>query len=119
MDRTFIERRASETERQTARDVAQAVLQGRTTLLEAVRALVSLAHTDAIVDVEDRRLIIGIESETDDLPVGEVRKLWAPHALELKDAEIARCEELYRSRFLGACKRIANLGLSECDGDRR
>ena len=87
--------------------MAQAVLDGRTTVLEAVRELVSLAHTDAIADVEDRRLIIGIESETDDLPVGEVRKLWAPYALKMKDVEIARCEELYRPRFLEACKRIA------------
>ena len=64
-------------------------------------------HTDAIADVEDRRLIIGIESETDDLPVGEARKLWAPDALKTKDVEIARFEELYRRQFLEACKRIA------------
>ena len=87
--------------------MAQAVLNGQTTVLEAVRALVSLAHTDAVADVEDRRLIIGIESETDDLPVGEARKLWAPSALESKDKEIVRCEELYKGQFLEACKRIA------------
>jgi len=51
------------------------MLDGRTTVLEAVRALISLAHTDAIAEVEDRKFIIGIESETDHLPVGEVRKL--------------------------------------------
>jgi hypothetical protein len=113
MDRTFIDRRASESERQRASDVAQAVLDGRTTVLEAVRELVSLAHTDAIADVEDRRLIIGIESETDDLPVGEVRKLWATHALKTKDVEIARCEELYRPQFLEACKRIAGRSVNE------
>jgi|SRR5579862_3703025 len=90
-----------------ASDVAQAVLEGRTTVLEAVRDLVSLAYTDAIADVEDRRLIIGIGSETDHLPVGEVRKEWAPYALKMKDVEIARCEELYRPRFLETCKRIA------------
>jgi hypothetical protein len=87
--------------------VAQAVLNGRTRVLEAVRELVPLAYTDAIAHVDDRRLIIGIESETDDLPVGEVRKLWAPDALRVKDVEIARCEELYRPQFLEACKRIA------------
>jgi hypothetical protein len=31
--------------------------------------LVSLAHTDAIADVEDRKLIIGIESETISCPL--------------------------------------------------
>ena len=108
MDRSFIDRQASDWERQRARDLAEAVLDGRITVLEAVRALVSLAHTDAIADVEDRKLIIGIESETDHLPVGEVRKLWAPYALKEKDVEIARAEALYRNDFLEACRRIAN-----------
>ena len=107
MDRTFIDRRASESERQRAREVAQSVLDGRTTVLEAVRELVYLAHTDAIADVEDRRLIIGIESETDHLPVGEVRRLWAPEALRKKDAEIASAEAWWKADFLEACKRIA------------
>lgn len=106
MDRTFIDRQASSLERQRARDLAQAVLDGRTTVLEAVRALVSLAHTDAITDVEDRRLIIGMESETDHLPVGDVRKLWASSALKEKDVEIARAEQLYRADFLEMCRRI-------------
>jgi hypothetical protein len=108
MDRTFIDRRASESEHRSARDVAQAVVAGRTTVLEAVRALVSLAHTDAIADVEDRRFIIAIESETDHLPVGEVRKLWAPSALKEKDVKISHAEELYRNDFLETCRRISN-----------
>jgi hypothetical protein len=88
--------------------LAQAVLDGRTTVLEAARALVSLAHTDAIADLEDRRFIIAIESETDHLPVGVVRKLWAPDALKEKDVEIARAEELYRADFFETCRRIAS-----------
>jgi len=113
MDRTFIDRTASDAERVMVRDVAKSMLEGRTTVLEAVRKLVSLAHTDAIVDVEDRRLIIGIESETDHLPVGEVRQLWAPDALEIKDVEIARCEELYMTPFLEACRRIVGRPVNE------
>jgi hypothetical protein len=76
-----MDRRASEWERQRAKEIAAAVLDGRTTVLEAVRELYPLAHTDAIVDEEDRTIVIAIESETDDLPIGEVRKLWAPDAL--------------------------------------
>ncbi len=102
MDRTFIDRRALESEHRRASDVAQAVLAGR------VRALVSLARTDAIAAAEDRRFIIAIESETDHLPVGEVRKLWAPSTLKEKDVEISHAEELYRSDFLDICRRIAN-----------
>jgi hypothetical protein len=112
MDRTFIDRLASESDHRRAKEAAQAVLDGRITVLEAVRALVSLAHTDAIADVEDRKLIIGIESETDQLPVGEVRKLWASYALKEKDVEIARAEELYRADFLETCRRIVNQNCS-------
>ena len=101
-----MDRRASEWERQRAKEIAAAVLDGRTTVLEAVRELYPLAHTDAIVDEKDRTIVVVIESETDDLPIGEVRKLWAPYALEAKDAEIARCEELWKAQFIEACKRI-------------
>jgi hypothetical protein len=101
-----MDRRATDWERQRVREIAKAVLDGRTTVLEATRELVSLAHTDAIANEEDRILVIAIESETDDLPIGEVRKLWAPYALEAKDVEIARCEELWKAQFIEACKRI-------------
>lgn len=106
MDRTFIDRRASECERQRAQEVAQAFLDGKTTVLEAVRQLVSLAHTDAVAELEDRRFIIGIDSETDHLPVGEVRNLWSPDALKEKDAAIARAEESCRADFMETCRRI-------------
>jgi len=108
MDRTFIDRQASESDHRRAKEIAKAVLDGRTTVLEAARELVSVAHTDAIAELEDRRFIIGVASETDHLPVGEVRKLWAPSALEEKDIEIARAEELYKADFLETCRRIVN-----------
>ena len=57
--------------------------------------------------MEDRRLIIGIDSEIGHLPVGEVRTLWAPDALKEKDAEIAVAEERWKTKFLEACRRIA------------
>jgi hypothetical protein len=108
MDRTFIDRRATPAEHLRAREIAQAVLDGRTTVLEAVRQLVSMAHTDAVAELEDRRFIIGIESETDHLPIGKVRNLWAPGALKEKDLEIAHKEESYRDDFLEICRRIVN-----------
>ena len=36
------------------------------------------------------RLIILTESEADNVPIGEARKLWAPDALEEKEPEITR-----------------------------
>jgi hypothetical protein len=102
-----MDKKASDRERQRAREVAEAVLRDRSTILEAVRELVLLAHTDAIANEADRLLIIGIDSETDHLPVGEVRKLWASDALQRKDQEIARAEATWKGEFLDACKRIA------------
>jgi hypothetical protein len=61
---------------------------------------------------EDRILIIAIESETEDLPIGEVRKLWAPYALEAKDAEIARREEPWQPSFREASTVIVEAHLS-------
>jgi hypothetical protein len=95
MDR-WVDRRASDEERQRAREVAQAVLDGRTTVLEAARELFPLAHADAITNVDDRRLMIAIQSETDHLPIGEVRKPWAPNARQAKEAEIQRAEAVWK-----------------------
>lgn len=106
MDRTFVEWRATEADGLRAREIAQEVLDGRTTVLERVRQLISLEHSDAFTELEDRRFIIGVHSETDHLPIGEVRQLWAPDALKHKDVEIARAEELYRADFLETCRRI-------------
>ena len=108
----FIDRRATESDHLRAREIAQAVLDGETTVLEAVRELVSVAHTDAVAELEDRRFIIGVASETDHLPVGEVRRLWASSALREKDVEIARAEESYRGDFLETCRRILRTEVS-------
>ncbi len=106
-----MDRRASDWERHRAREIAEAVLDGRTTTLEGARELSPLAHTDAIADVDDRTLIIGIDSETDHLPIGKVRVHWAADALEAKDAEIASAEERWKARFRDVCKRIAEANL--------
>jgi hypothetical protein len=57
-----MDRRATDRGRQRANGVAEAVLDDRTTVLEAAGELVSLAHTDAIANEEDRILIIAIPS---------------------------------------------------------
>jgi hypothetical protein len=99
---------ASEWEQKRAKEISEAVLEGRLSILEGTRALRPLAFTDAIASETDRRTIIGIESETDNLPIGEVRQLWAPSALEEKDLEIVRCEGLWRDEVLAVCRRILN-----------
>jgi hypothetical protein len=93
--------------RERARKVARAVLGGQMTVLEGVRGLRHLADTAAIDDEKDRALIIAYAIEIPSVPVGDVRKLWASHALEMKDEELARAEARWQKGFLEACKRIA------------
>lgn len=51
----------------------------------------------------------GIDSETDALPVGEVRKEWSPDALQRKDKEIAEAEDFYRDSAVNAATEIVRL----------
>jgi len=46
------------------------------------------------------------DSETDDLPVGTVRREWNPAALVRQDIRIAECEERYKSHAIEAAERL-------------
>ena len=48
----------------------------------------------------------GIDSETDTLPIGEVRKVWSREALERIDPEIQHAEQLYRETAIKAATQI-------------
>jgi bifunctional DNA-binding transcriptional regulator/antitoxin component of YhaV-PrlF toxin-antitoxin module len=82
-------------------------LDGQITIPEGVRRLRDLADPAAIDDEKDRVLIIAFAREIPFIPNGDVRKLWAPYALEMKDEELARAEARWQKGFLEACKRIA------------
>jgi hypothetical protein len=59
----------------------------------------------------DRKFIIAIDSETDDLPIGKLRELWHPDFLPEKDQEIERCNRLWRDDFRAVCERILMRGM--------
>ena len=61
----------------------------------------------AIAGERDRALIIAFQCEIPHVTIGDVRKLWAPYALEGKDVELAHAEARWKKGFLEACKRIA------------
>jgi hypothetical protein len=93
--------------RKRVRQIARSVLDAQLGVLAAARALTALLHRDrGIVSEEDFNLFRGVESETDDLPLGKVREEWRADALIEKDREIARCEALWRDQVLAACTRI-------------
>lgn len=54
----------------------------------------------------DFLLFVGIDSETDHLPLGAARDYWAKAALAAKDLEIEEAEAFYRESTLVACRRL-------------
>ena len=83
------------------------LVEGRLSVIESARVLSKLTHWSGLNDDPDLKTFIAIDSETDTLPVGDVRKYWASHALELEDVEIAKAEDLYRSSAIEAAQRLA------------
>jgi hypothetical protein len=54
-------------------------------------------------------VFVGIDCETDTLPIGEVRQHWSPEALERKDREIVEVENFYRESATKAATRLLEL----------
>jgi len=90
--------------RQQIVEVAQAMLDGKLGILEGCQRLVGY-RWDVDPEQEDRELlgILGIQSQTDHLPVGRAREHWSPEALRAKDTEIAENETFFRESALQCC----------------
>ncbi len=75
------------TNRRQIGTIAAALLAGSLDPLTACRRILRLAGDEERED-PDIVTIVGIDSETDDLPDPEHREFWDPHALAEKDIEI-------------------------------
>jgi hypothetical protein len=95
-------------DRQKIVQIAQGVLDGSIGIIAGARQLRVFAGGHAGIDEfdPDFRTFVAIDSETDDLPIGESRRYWAADALAKKDIEIARCEDLYRVEACEAASRL-------------
>lgn len=76
-------------------------------IIESARALSKLTYWSGLDRDPDLMTFVAIDSETATLPVGEVRKYWAAHALEREDVEIAKAEDSYRSAAIESANRLA------------
>lgn len=93
-------------------EISQSALDREIGVLEAARTLFGLVQAEpAIANKEDQILFVAIESETDNLPIGDVRNEWHPDRLIEKDREIAKCETIWGARVLAACERIRRTAL--------
>jgi len=94
-------------DRRRALTIAKNLLDSRINAIEAARALVPFLRADPTLAMpEDRKVLAGIDSETDDLPVGRVREEWHPDILLERDKEIERYERLYGQQVRSICERI-------------
>jgi hypothetical protein len=50
-----------------------------------------------------------IDSETDALPIGDVREEWSPDALKRRDKEITEAEDFYRDGAINAATELIRL----------
>lgn len=93
--------------RRTILKAAQDMLAGKLSYLEGSRKIVS-AGTTARIDERDVDLLafVGIVSETDALPFGEMRKHWQAAALDALQPEIDQKEAWAREFGEGHCKSL-------------
>ena len=89
--------------------LAKQLLSGQLGVIAASRELSPLRHE---VEPEIAQVLVAftaVDSETDALPIGEVRQYWSPEALERKDREITEAEKFYRATAIEAATRLLQL----------
>lgn len=89
--------------------IARQLIAGEVGVIAASRELGYLRHE---VEAQVANVLVtfaGIDSETDDLPIGGVRKEWSREALQRKDQEIATAEQLYRDSAINAATELIRL----------
>lgn len=87
-------------------EICQSVIKGSTGVIAASRKLKDL-HYQMFQNVDDDfHIFIGIESETDHLPVGDERQYWDVTVLSEKDKEIAEYEDKVIKVVVESCKKL-------------
>lgn len=93
--------------RQQIVETAQAMLDGELSYLLGARQLNALRHQASVnSDDADFMVFVGIDSETDALPLGPVRGLWDKHALIKLQPEIDSAEAWAKSHAKPVCVRL-------------
>ena len=88
---------------------AKEMLNGNKNYLEGAIEIASLYHEAEIEENNtDFNIFIGISSETDHLPIGEMRKNWSKEALEKYEAEIQKTTKWAKDISLNQCNSLAN-----------
>ena len=89
--------------------LAKQFLGGQLGVIAASRKLSPLRHEVEAELAEVLLVFTGIDSETDTLPIGDVRQHWSSDALERKDREIIEAENVHRQPATEAATRLLKL----------
>lgn len=104
------ESEAADEIRKTMANIARAMLRNEIGLLEGCRQLASVSRRLPALEASDPDVLtfVGVDSESDDIPLGSVRTRWAAEALAEKDNQ--RDEYLSRAResIEQACRAIVD-----------
>ena len=96
--------------RAKAQELALEVLSGRGSVIAAARLLAGLLSSlDSPALESARGVFVAVDSQTDHLPLGPVRALWAQEALAELDEEIAEAERTHAAEVADACRQVLNV----------
>jgi len=86
--------------------LAKSMLSGEVGVVAGARQLAACRFDVGAEHDPDFVFFVGVESETDHLPVGEVRRHWSSQALQAKDEELGRLEASMRERAFQVCQSL-------------
>lgn len=95
--------------RQQIAAIANQILIGAMHPIEGCRLLLRLENSAGMTPTTAFDVIRGIESETDDYPIGPMRQNYSATLLAQYDADIDRYVSEIREPLEEACKELANL----------
>jgi len=87
-------------------ETAQRILSGNLGIVAGARQLSGLGFDVGAEHDSDFIFFVGIDSETDHLPVEEVRARWSAEALKIKDEELRSFERSVRDRAFEVCRSL-------------
>ncbi len=85
---------------------AQAILKRELGIIEGARKLSSYRFKVKAKDDKDFIFFVGLDSETDQLPIGDVLRQWNPDVLKQKKAEIEGYERSIEQEAFAACNNL-------------
>jgi hypothetical protein len=87
--------------------IANSLLRNALSYIEGARKIAGLRFFAGLENDLDITPFVGIDSETDDLPLGESREHWQPQALARLQPKIDRAEVWARELSHPYCNRLA------------